>query len=125
MRRRAISAAGLMFLAMTAHAADMPVYESLNGIEIGRVFLSQAQRDALDRSRARGDSSDVSDTGPRGKTNAPASSSDAAGYIISESGKTRIWKRGDFVAGEQSDADRVKFPGEVRVERHEPATRDD
>jgi len=118
----------LILACMPARGEDL-VYESISGVTIGRVFLSQHERDQLDERRLdtpqeeNPHSAAPSTTGPKAK---PAQS---AGYIIGRSGRSKFWKDGDFVES-QSDAVRsMSFPGDVKVTRHkaveEPATAED
>ncbi len=95
-----------------ALAEETAVYESLDDVEVGRVFLSPQQRERLDQRRGK---PEVRATNP-GRTAAVSKKwPDAAGYIVSSSGESRVWSNGDFVAAEKvSD---VRFPGDVRVRR--------
>lgn len=100
--------------AMTPSAADQDaVYESLDHIPIGRIFLTPAERARLDSMRGR----EPIPSGTRRLTDnvrEPVPGNDAAGYIVSDSGTTRVWKNGDFVAtGSVRD---VQFPGLVPVD---------
>ncbi|MDJ0749199.1 MAG: hypothetical protein QNJ11_06925 [Woeseiaceae bacterium] len=99
-------------LATPAVAQEVGVYESLDRIPIGRVFLSPEERARLDEFRGKGPSESVSPK-PAGRTPARASNDDAAGFIVSDSGKTRVWKNGDFVP--TASASDVRFPRYVRV----------
>ncbi len=99
-------------LTVAALAEETAIYESLDDVEVGRVFLSPEQRDRLDQRRGkpevrvtnRGPAAAVSKTWP-----------DAAGYIVSGNGESRVWSNGDFVAADKvSD---VRFPGDVRIRR--------
>ena len=106
-------------------ADDVPVYESLSGLTIGRVFYSQAERELLDQRRhlpPRSGPPAVKITGTAGKPR--INHDDAAGFIKSSSGRSRIWKKGRFVATSQSPEEAVSFPGEVEVERHDETDED-
>ena len=96
-------------LAMPAAAHENGVYESLGHIPIGRIFLSPDERARLDKTRGEGPTRPA----PVGSTPARADNKDAAGFIVSDSGITRIWKDGDFVATASSGD--MRFPGHVRV----------
>ena len=48
-----------------------------------------------------------------GNARAGLTNKDAAGFIVSDSGQTRVWKNGDFVA--TTSASGVRFPGQVRI----------
>ena len=89
------------------------VYESLGHIPIGRIFLTADERARLDKIRGKSPAR-VSDARSTGQGAARASNKDAAGFIVSDSGTTRVWKNGDFVATDS--AHNVRFPGQVKVE---------
>ncbi len=105
----------LMLIAWKGAAADdNPVYESLGTVNIGRVFLSQQQRDSLDRLRLRKpEVGTPTDSVTEVKEKAPA----AAGFIIGPNGRSRTWTDGDFVDSTRASALSTQFPGNVRVER--------
>lgn len=109
----------LLFLAwLPAHGEDL-VYESISGVTIGRVFLSQQERDQLDDRRLENPQGEnprgagPSTAGPKSK---PAQS---AGYIIGRSGHSKFWKDGDFVESQSNAVRSMSFPGDVKVTRHE------
>ncbi|MDJ0701376.1 MAG: hypothetical protein QNJ07_16120 [Woeseiaceae bacterium] len=103
-------------------ADDVPVYESLSGLSIGRIFYSQAERELLDQRRHQPPQSGRLVAGTRAEPRTPAvKHDDAAGFIKSSSGRSRIWKKGRFVPTSQSPEEAVSFPGEVDVERHDAA----
>ncbi len=111
------------FLATPTVAQAEGVYESLDRIPIGRVFLSAEERARLDELRGKGPIESTSPQ-PAGRTPASASNENAAGFIVSDSGTTRVWKNGDFVA--TASASDVRFPGYVRVaSRPAPADNND
>lgn len=89
------------------------VYESLEHIHIGRVFLSPAERASLDKHRRV--PKPVAAVRSTVQTAAPARNSNAAGYIVSGSGRAHVWKDGDFVATQVPDS--LRFPGDVKVTR--------
>jgi len=96
------------------------VYESIDEIVVGRVFLGRAERERLDRLRGR------IDAAPAAGVPAPAAAEDpvrGAGYIKKDSGPLRIWRDGDFVSAGPAAAGEPTFPGEVRIVRH-PAPAD-
>ena len=98
-------------------AEEPSVYESFAGVQIGRVFLAPGDRDRLDEQRlnppAEGAvaSSTAEDTSQKRRPTA------AAGYIISSSGRARVWHDGDFVESRQPSPHRMDFPGDVKVTR--------
>lgn len=110
--------AGLFATPATAH--EDGVYESLGHIPIGRIFLSPEERARLDKVRGKAPAQSAG-LKPGSEARARATNKDAAGFIISDSGRTRVWKNGDFVAA--ASASDVRFPGQVRV-ASESAPRD-
>jgi hypothetical protein len=115
--RAAILCCAALF-AVAALADDNPVYESLDGVEIGRVFLSRQERAILDRKRAHGADAGASTSGAiAAQTASPAASS--AGYFIGRNGDSKVWKNGDFVTSQGTRETALKFPGAVKVRRHE------
>lgn len=98
-------------------AENSPVYESLSGVRIGRVFLTQNERDLLDARRL---------VEPQGGSfrevisDAPAKSKPlaSAGYIIGRHGRSKVWKNGDFVESRNDPEVSVSFPGDVKITRH-------
>ena len=96
-----------------AGAHEEGIYESLEHIHLGRVFLSPEERAYLDRHR--GVRAPVAANSGTRQNSSSASNSDAAGYIVSSSGHARIWKDGDFVSAKMPDS--LRFPGDVKVTR--------
>ena len=116
-----IAVALLALVCPTVAAADEPfVYESFAGVKVGRVFLSQSQRDALDAVRllepgegvAEGSDTDDAEAQAQSRTIRPA------GYIIGSSGRSRVWKDGDFVETSADVSSATAFPGTIRITRH-------
>jgi len=98
-------------------AENSPVYESLSGVRIGRVFLTQNERDLLDARRL------VEPPGASFKeviSDAPAKSKPlaSAGYIIGRHGRSKVWKNGDFVESRNDPEVSVSFPGDIKITRH-------
>ena len=111
----------LVFAVSAARAEETPVYESLASIDIGRVFYTESERRDLDKNRSSGKRRTAA-AGTRRTGREPVRDHpDAAGYIISASGQSRIWKKGDFVKSSDADVDDVTFPGKVRIEVHDNA----
>ena len=105
-----------------ASANEDGIYESLGRIPIGRVFLTPGEREQLDQLRSDGPPRSPSPK-PRRQPAADAVKPDAAGFIISDSGKTRVWKDGDFVIADS--VANVRFPHRVRVSSQPAAKRGD
>ena len=100
------------FVTTPSAAHEDGVYEGLDHIPIGRIFLTPEQRASLDKVRGKGPVRSSS-ARPAGSPRARVANKDAAGFIVSDSGTTRVWKNGDFVA--TASASNVRFPGQVRV----------
>lgn len=104
-----------IILSSTTLADDTVIYESLPDVSIGRVFFSPEQRQRLDKHRHR----QVTTGGARDL--APAArkhgNDDAAGYILSSSGKSQIYENGGFVAAKVHTT--MRFPGDVNIIRQE------
>ena len=100
------------FLTSPAVASEDGVYESLRKIPIGRIFLTAQERSNLDKIRGK-EPIQPNDWRPVNEAPEAAPEIDPAGFIVSDSGNTRIWKNGDFVV--TSSASDVRFPGEVHI----------
>ena len=111
----------LIMCPLTAAAEEPFVYESFAGVQIGRVFLSQSQRDALDAARllSPGEGAVEGDETP--DTEEPSRDIRPAGYIIGSSGRSRVWKDGDFVETSGDAPSSMSFPGAIRITRHSGA----
>ncbi len=97
------------------------MYESLSALSIGRVFYTQAERELLDLRRDRPEVPVAGAANPGSGKQKADEHKDAAGYIISSSGRSRVWAEGDFVPSSQDEIENVSFPGDVGVERHSEA----
>ena len=122
----------LLLTASSLVLAEEPsVYESFAGVQIGRVFLAPDDRDRLDEQRLNPPAEGAvagSTTEDAPEKRQPLA---AAGYIISSSGRARVWYDGDFVESRQQSPQRMEFPGDVKVTRaaaadaKSPTTRED
>ena len=115
---RPIIACFLLLLAMPAASDDSAVYESIDDLAIGTVFLTPGERRWLDANRHL-DPRDVAT-----QSNASADSGDdeadeaqPAGFIINSSGETRRYRNGDFSLSAVS-SDSMRFPDDVEIQRH-------
>lgn len=97
-----------------AGAHETGIYEALEHIHIGRVFLSPPERLDLDKNRNVTPSA-MASSSAGGDQKAATDNSRAAGYIVSGSGRARVWKDGDFVAADVPRS--IRFPGDVKVTR--------
>jgi len=121
-RRKYGVIAGLWLMVLPAAALSdgtTDIYESISDAAIGPVFLTQAQREWLDRRRllppAPAAASSSSDTAAV----SPAVKKKPAGYIVSSSGRRSDWSDGDFVSSTTANAAHKPFPGEIELVRHE------
>ncbi|MCG8378115.1 MAG: hypothetical protein MI865_01430 [Proteobacteria bacterium] len=104
-------------LAVTTNAEESAVYESVDDITIGRVFLTPEQRRWLDANRgSRARASGFRESGSDDKKE--LADENAAGYIIDSSGKSRAWSGSDFVKATSRQISEIRFPGDVRIVRH-------
>jgi hypothetical protein len=101
----------LVLFTASVSAAEIDIYESLAGVEIGRVFLSQQERQLVV----------VHGTSASGKpaaTTVQPQKPSSAGYIIGRNGRQKVWKDGDFVAAAGVRSSPVTFPGDVPIVHH-------
>lgn len=104
---------------------------SVKTFDIGRVFMTPAERDYLDRLRiARPVADDSADSGaenPASQTSA-VTKAPAAGYIVSSRGTPYQWRDGDFRAASVTQIKRLQQNDDVKVIRHrhspDPVERD-
>ena len=115
---RLLAAILILAVPLDAAAEEEFVYESFAGVQIGRVFLSQSQRDALDAARLLGPQDSDSEGTETAEPGVPAKKIRPAGYIIGSGGRSRVWQDGDFVETGRDAARSLSFPGEVRITRH-------
>ncbi len=94
--------------------ADEGFYESLPEVTIGKVFYSPQQRAELDQRRSSGPVATSKSPGATKSARGKAAD-DAAGFIISSKGSSKVYANGDFVSV-QPGVD-VKFPGSVKILR--------
>ena len=117
MNVRCFLAALALALSVPAVAGDSPIYESFRGVSIGRVFLSQEHRDALDKRRLQVPRRVSGATQPAAERRARRTTP-PAGYIIGPSGRSKTWRDGDFVETGSKSVRRMPFPGDVTLKRH-------
>lgn len=118
---------GLLILVIAcitpAYADDAGVYETLVGVSIGRVFLSPQERRLLDAQRKNGPPTASLAEPPADDVAEAEPPSNASGYIVSSSGKSRRWLDGNFVESQVTPTRNTRFPGDVQIIRH-PAKED-
>lgn len=120
----------VVFYASTVARADEPPRSanSSGDADVGRVFMSPAERQELDRLRkvipahsaARG-SQPGSQTSTAGSANNKAR---PAGYIVPSSGTPYKWLDGDFQKTTRRDIDSGQLPGGVSIIRHRGSATD-
>lgn len=117
MRIGLLTGVTLLIVATSASADEPDVYESFAGIEIGRVFLAPGDRERLDRNRLNPPAATQA-TGPEAER-PPEQTRQvaAAGYIISSSGRARVWQDGEFIESRHPSTDKMAFPGDVTITR--------
>lgn len=117
--RRRILIASMVAIAALSGAAlavadEEHFYESLPDVSIGKVFFTPVQRAQLDRRR--GSAPVLANRGTAAPArNQEAVKNDAAGFIISSNGTSKIYTNGDFVKAREIAG--VKFPGSVTIVR--------
>lgn len=109
----------LLLMVCPALADDtVNLYESLDGVRLGRIFMSPDERARLDARRAvRSNSQDFAQQ-PDETNTEPAVTiprKPASGYIKSASRKPLVWTNGEFQRAEPSAVERWTFPGTVRI----------
>jgi len=117
---RACLVACCLVINASASAEESKFYESLADVEIGRIFLSPEERARLDARR--GEAAAVTVQNRPGEKGVANQFPDAAGYIVSSSGRSRIWSKGGFVTAEK--VPQVTFPGDVTITRRAVAEPD-
>jgi len=101
--------------------AETDVYESLDDVTIGRVFLAPYQRSFLDSRPAQVVRAPKPAAVQPMKT--PRRQPKSSGYIISSGGKSRVWSKHGFVSTEVSPD--MRFPGDVVIRRKDPEAAND
>lgn len=113
LRQLARSCPLLLLLASLGVAADEPddrvfeqrIYESVDGVAIGRVFLSPGERERLDAIRhLPQDSGPVSASDGTLPREAEPVSPRGVGYIQADGKAARVFRDGDFVTAPRSEA---------------------
>ena len=98
------------------------VYESLDAVRIGRVFLSAEQRQELDARRGL-DPAAASSSSTEAATTEAAKAPTSKGFIRAEGKPTRVFRDGDFVRTDGRNP--VRFSTEGTIRRHQPAANDE
>ncbi len=116
--------AALLLASLPAFADESNIYESVDDISIGRVFLTPGERRWLDANRH---------LGPQAVSSGPAATTEGedddtpdavpAGFIINSSGRAVRYRNGDF-APSAVPPSTMRFPDDVEIRRHEPERED-
>ena len=114
---RAIIVFSLLLLAMPAVSDDSAVYESIDDLPIGTVFLTPGERRWLDANRHLAPQETTSQSTESAETEEDAEESQPAGFIINSSGQARRYRNGDFSPSSVSP-DSMRFPDDVEIRRH-------
>lgn len=117
---RSLIACTLLVLAMPAVSDDTAVYESIDDVAIGPVFLTPGERRWLDANRhlaPRGVSSQSSEATETAEDD--AEKAEPAGFIINSAGQARRYQNGDFSLSAVSPRS-MRFPDDVEIRRHAP-----
>lgn len=109
-----------IFATATVAAEETGVYETLDDISIGRVFMTDGERRRLDVKRLETPAA----AAPTGQEQVPVDgtpekTSTPAGFIIRSNGEQSQWQGGDFVSNTSTALSSMRFPGEVEITRHE------
>ncbi len=117
--------AALLLASLPALADESIVYESIDDVSIGRVFLTPGERRWLDANRH---------LAPQDASAGPAATAESendetpdavpAGFIINSSGQAVRYRNGDFAPSAVSPSS-MRFPDDVEIRRHEPASEPD
>ena len=112
----------LVSVAGTAVADPVSVYESIDDVSIGPLFLTPAERRWLDARRNTPDAPELRvmtelESSVAAEPAAPKAS--PAGFIIRSDGAGQRWSNGDFVSSRGTPVRAMKFPGEVELVRHD------
>lgn len=118
----------LILLPSLLFAEEAPVYESLDSVRIGPVFLTPEQRRWLDarRGEAPDDGSIAQDNEASEQSENSGHKRKPAGFIISSNGKRSQWNAGDFERTTATTVSEMSFPDDVTIIRHSrPGTQPD
>lgn len=115
---RTIASLALLLLAMPVLADESALYESIDDLAIGPVFLTPGERRWLDANRhlppqaTSAQSTESAEAG--GDDEEPA---EPAGFIINSSGQAQRYRNGDFSFSNASP-ESMRFPDDVEIRRH-------
>lgn len=107
-----------MLACIPAIADEVEIYESIDDIWIGRVFLTPRQRRSLDVERSQPQPSVLQSDASNTANAVSQPSTSPAGYIISSRGTQRRWTGEEFTTTSRDSLASMSFPGDVRIIRH-------
>ncbi len=116
---RIIIACSMLLLAMPALSDDSAVYESIDDLAIGTVFLTPGERRWLDANRHLVPQDAASQSAESAEAEEDTEASQPAGFIINSSGQARRYRNGDFSLSSVAP-DSMRFPDDVEIRRHVP-----
>lgn len=125
MNRIFVVTVALVFSTSTVTAEESRVYESMTNVKIGRVFISQAEREGLDARRHLPPQNDDTLASTETEATSQVKPRPSAGYFKSSKGPSRVWKDGDFVSSDVNENRKISFPGDVKITRHSEAKQGD
>ena len=95
-----VSIAAVLLSASNTLADGEGFYESLPNVSIGKVFFSPQQRARLDQRRGNTAAAASDSAAPSGGARKKGTG-DAAGFIVSSTGRSKVYANGDFVSDER------------------------
>lgn len=109
----------LILVSPACVAADVDeIYESLDNVRLGRLFLSPDERDVLEARRRLPTSDAIADSSGEASTAVAAEppARPAAGIIVASGRQPLVWINGEFRRVESASVDTLRFPGAVRIQ---------
>ena len=115
----------VLAIGLFAGIARADLDQQVDDPDIGRVFMSQAERDELDRLRKLPPPSESAGTAARAKTVVePESLPEGTGYILRSRGAAWLWVDGDFQSVRPAEVDRPGRSEDIRIIRHQQPAAD-
>ncbi len=115
---RIIVTSALLLLAMPVLADESALYESVDDLAIGPVFLTPGERRWLDANRHLPPQNvSAQSTESAEAEGEEEERAEPAGFIINSSGQTRRYRDGDFSPSNASP-ESMRFPDDVEIRRH-------
>lgn len=117
-----------VLVSMQAWASDQEKFPLRDEFLLGRVFMTPAERWALDQTRRLPPvvHKRMAGTSTEAEADTPPNSRHAMGYIIPNKGTPSAWQDGEFKEiSDGRDPELISFPGSIRIIRHVDSTGDD